>query len=139
MWYVHKGLGTIIADSINEDSQSTTNLQVKLNFIPNNNKLSLDPSHELYNEEFHIYDRNNNCVVCSSSVNFSRCQIIPALYRSRFPHSMKSHSNHDVVLLCFPCQEKAQIYQHRIKKEIETQFGVPLVSLTDKQVLNNKI
>lgn len=81
MWYVHKGLGTIVSDGTKEDSQSSQNLQVKLNFIPNSNKLSLDPSHELYNEEFHIYDRNNNCVVCSSSVNFSRCQIIPALYR----------------------------------------------------------
>lgn len=104
MWYVHKGLGAIVSNGTKEDSE---NLQVKLNFIPNSNKLSLDPSHELYNEEFHIYDRNNNCVVCSSAVNFSRCQIIPALYRSRFPHSMKSHSNHDIVLLCFPCQEKA--------------------------------
>ena len=127
MWYVHKGLGEIIKEQDQDE-----NIHVKLNFIPNSNKLSLDPSHNLYNEEFRIYDRENSCVVCSTSENFARFHIVPVLYRASFPNCMKSHSNHDVMLLCFPCQEKAQVYQHKLKKQIAKEFDVPLLVQSDK-------
>lgn len=129
MWYVHKGLGELIPQ---EDTDQSANIKVKLNFLPNSNKQSLPPSHDLYDEEFHIYDRKNCCVVCSSTENFARFNIVPVSYRSHFPHSNKSHSSHDIMLLCFPCQELAHIYQHKLKKQIETAFDSPLAQVSEK-------
>ena len=41
--------------------------------------------------------------------------VIPHLYRQHFPLRMKSHSSHDVVLLCAVCHAQADVHNDRLR------------------------
>lgn len=53
--------------------------------------------------EFYKLPKLNQCVVCGVTESFNRKHIVPREYRKHFPVVMKSHSSHDVVLLCPRC------------------------------------
>jgi len=67
-------------------------------------------------DAFYQADRNNSCVRCGTAKDFSRFHIVPSLYRTHFPESLKSHRSHDVVLLCFACHEIANKKQEIVKR-----------------------
>jgi len=90
-------------------------------------------------EKYHLVVRDNACVVCSTKEEFARFSIVPTLYRAHFPNTYKSHSTHDVMLLCFQCQERAQRYQYALKKYISRKLNVKLDSQSDKKNNNTKI
>lgn len=45
----------------------------------------------------------------STSAGLNRFSIVPHCFRRLLPHAVKSRSSHDVVLLCHPCRDKAQV------------------------------
>jgi len=144
MWYVHKNLGKIIYE--------TDALKVQLHFQPNSDNIAEQKQApaamlvkdtqgmgDLYNEQYNLVDRENRCVVCGSDKNYARYNIVPVLYRSHFPNTYKSHSNHDVMLLCLTCQEGASKYQFAMKKYVAWRFDIGLQTYTGKKLLNQKI
>jgi len=66
------------------------------------------------------------CVCCGDKEDFSRFHVVPTLYRTHFPDSLKSHRSHDVVLMCFDCHNMASRRQDLVKRELEQKYSVPL-------------
>jgi len=80
-WYVEKGLATM-------DSEDP--LTIKLKFDPKNRNDLLDKHlHHLYADSFYQENRINQCVTCGITKDFARYHIIPAVYRTHFPDSLK--------------------------------------------------
>lgn len=50
---------------------------------------------------------------------------MPSKYRCFFPEKYKSHRSHDVLLLCFECNEKAIKEQGELKKQLCEKYNVP--------------
>jgi len=75
---------------------------------------------------FYESEKNNWCVVCGSTDGLVRHNVIPATYRQHFPLHIKSHSSHDVVLLCVGCHRLADSYNHQLKITLASEYGVPL-------------
>lgn len=96
-------------------------------------RLIFEPNEKGCNDEdgkdskFYTTERLNRCVVCGSDDQYMRFHIVPVLYRQFFPEQLKSHKSHDVNLLCFNCNEKANKLYEIKKKQISEQYSVPLV------------
>ena len=88
-WYVQKGLATITHEA--KDA-----LTIKLNFEP-------DRKHTVEDDAFYTNSNRNACVACGNDSEYSRFHIVPSVYRTHLPDTLKSHRSHDVVLLCFDC------------------------------------
>ncbi|KAL9259092.1 RRP6-like 3-like protein [Drosera capensis] len=43
-----------------------------------------------------------------------------------FPEHLKSHRSHDIVLLCVDCHEVAHAAAEKYKRQVSTEFGIPL-------------
>ena len=89
-----KGLANIVEETDNS-------LIVKLNFEPNR-----EDDNDI-EDEFYVQENQNRCVICGKDKEYSRFHIVPSVYRTHLPESMKSHRSHDVVLFCFDCLGKA--------------------------------
>ena len=118
-WYLNKGLATL-------EPTSDDTMTVRLVFEPK----------DRLGDEFDPVEcrapRFNRCVSCSHSTHYTRFHIVPVAYRKRMPISMKSHRNHDVVLLCIDCHEKANIYVAELKKQIAEEFDAPITGIGTK-------
>jgi hypothetical protein len=78
-------------------------------------------------DEFYLAPRENICVVCGKgNVEFTFHHVIPFCYRTNFPDDVKSHSHHDVLLLCSECHEKYEIEAQKLKREIGEEYGYPV-------------
>ena len=121
-WYVQKGL----AEVVHQDEGS---IIVKLNFEPNKRATESD-------DEFYIQNNTNSCVVCAKDSEYSRFHIVPSIYRTHLPESMKSHRSHDVVLLCFECLNEGLRYQHKVKSLLADDYDAPLSEISRYFVLN---
>ena len=88
-WYVLKGLATVTHEAEGE-------LTIQLNFEPNKR-------HTQEDDEFYVQSNRNACVRCGRDSEYSRFHIVPSIYRTHLPETLKSHRSHDVVLLCFEC------------------------------------
>lgn len=49
------------------------------------------------------------CVVCGKDNRISKFNVVPHSYRKFFPVDLKSHSSHDIVLLCTRCHRNADM------------------------------
>jgi len=126
-WYLERGLA--------EQIQANPPI-FKLKFEPNS-RGCIDEGNK--KSDFYTVDRKNCCVVCGFDNNYMRFYIVPVIYRTYLPHFLKSHKSHDVLLLCFPCHEKAnKLYDIR-KKELAVQYESPLNSLSEEQKINKLI
>ncbi|KAF2568333.1 hypothetical protein F2Q68_00024668 [Brassica cretica] len=76
--------------------------------------------------DFYIQTKKNICVGCGEGNHYLRYRIIPSCYRVHFPEHLKSHRSHDIVLLCVDCHEVAHAAAERYKKQVATEFGIPL-------------
>lgn len=118
-WYLTKELAT----KISEDP-----IIIKLNFEPNGRGISTykgykgDPEQD---NQYYVEYKKNQCVVCGKQENYLRFQIVPAKYRCFFPQKYKSHRSHDVLLLCFDCNEEAVKKQNQLKKQLSVEYDVP--------------
>ncbi|CAN6996582.1 unnamed protein product [Brassica rapa subsp. trilocularis] len=76
--------------------------------------------------DFYIQTKKNICVGCGEGNHYLRYRIIPSCYRVHFPEHLKSHRSHDIVLLCVDCHEVAHAAAERYKKQVASEFGIPL-------------
>ena len=124
-WYVQKGLAEIVHEAEGA-------IIVKLNFEPNKRATQSD-------DEFYIQNNTNSCVVCSKDSEYSRFHIVPSIYRTHLPESMKSHRSHDVVLLCFECLNVALKMQHQVKTQLAVEYNASLSEISRFFILNQHI
>ena len=75
LWYVTKGLGTLVSKSTDE------NVIVRLNFEPSGR-----PSGQ---EDYYLTAKDNKCVVCGMTQNCLRKYIVPHEYRKFFPEAYR--------------------------------------------------
>jgi len=78
-------------------------------------------------DAFYVQEKRNQCVVCGALDKYLRFHIVPTLYRRLLPEAFKSHSSHDVVLLCVACHEKANTAHWKRKLEFAAQYDAPLM------------
>ena len=70
-------------------------------------------------DEFYLSQMNNRCVGCGSTSNgLISHSVIPRAFRKHFPEKYKSHSNHDIVLLCRVCKKQLSDASCRKKDDI---------------------
>lgn len=77
-------------------------------------------------EDYYVAQKENKCVVCGSFENYTRFFIIPSLYRTYLPKVLKAHRSHDIVLLCFGCQQVASRRQANLTKKLSEENNLPL-------------
>jgi len=123
-WYIKKGLAHMIC----EDP-----LSAKLSFVPNG-RANRNPT-DIENDKYYADSRKNVCVVCGSEENLRRYHVVPVIYRQEFPEKYKSHRSHDVVLLCFACQEKTGKYIEDLKKFLSEKYSVPLILIEARELI----
>ena len=121
-WYVLKGLATIVIDREDE-------LVVKLNFKPNGTASQED-------DAFYATSNRNACVRCGKDSELTRFHVVPSIYRTHLPETLKSHRSHDVVLLAFDCLSEALKKQHRLKEKLAKQYNAPLKEVSKYYVMN---
>ena len=123
-WYLRRGL----ADRVSDKDKP---LSIQLRFNPEGRKhYDLMTPDELAQQkradEFYVKEKSNMCVCCGAEQNYLRFHVVPTMYRKHFPEEFKSHSSHDVVLLCVVCQERAQKSQQVFHRELAVECGVGL-------------
>ncbi|KAN0031427.1 hypothetical protein ACTFIV_005291 [Dictyostelium citrinum] len=121
-WYVSRQLADIIKDEP---------LSIKLKFQPHGEGHSGD--------DYYLAHKENICVVCGSTHKILRHSVVPHCYRQYLPEEIKSHSSHDVLLLCCDCHanmdKRAQIMRMMIAK----QYNVPLDSENKVYITDNTL
>lgn len=125
-WYLNKGLATLITEEP---------LTIQLKFEPAGRGVPDLGDVEVDNKLYTLKERVNRCVVCGQEQKLSRHHVVPMLYRQHLPESLKSHNTHDVLLLCFRCQEKASSEADRFKAEIAKRYGIPLEEAGKHQMI----
>ncbi|GLI59187.1 hypothetical protein VaNZ11_001019 [Volvox africanus] len=78
-------------------------------------------------DDFYTQSKANRCVGCGCSSHYLRYRVLPACYRRPMPAALKSHRSHDVVLLCIDCHERAQKSAERLKRQVASEYRVPLL------------
>jgi len=113
LWYIRKGL----AEEVDPGKEPLT---VRLLFEHK------DDDQRAGQGEFYSSKRSNTCVSCGAGKHYLRYRVVPVCYRRALPERLKSHRSHDVLLLCVGCHEVAQRAAERMKREISSEYGVPL-------------
>ncbi|EAL68469.2 3'-5' exonuclease domain-containing protein [Dictyostelium discoideum AX4] len=108
-WYVSRQL----ADIIKEEP-----LSIKLKFQPHGEGHSGD--------QFYLASKENICVVCGSTHKILRHSMVPHCYRQYLPEEIKSHSSHDVILVCCDCHAILDKKNQIMKMIISQQYNVPI-------------
>ncbi|KAG4066127.1 hypothetical protein HA402_010329 [Bradysia odoriphaga] len=111
--YIKKSLATLVTDSP---------YTVRLNFEPAARARG-------DGDEFFKLPKLNQCVVCGGSESLNRKSIVPRVYRKHFPDVMKSHSSHDIVLLCPQCNHLSRSSDTTIRLWLAAECYAPF-SLT---------
>jgi hypothetical protein len=153
-WYVERGLAVIVQESPAENngssaahnkvSDSGTNsnslgsnydisnndnenkpITIKLKFQPGGlGNAAIDYDREMSN--FYLEESCNMCVRCGSTASYRKHYIIPTAYRRNFPTQFKSHSSHDIVLLCPFCHRLAEDFTQKLTRIIAKETNYPL-------------
>lgn len=120
-WYVDHGLGEIVQ----EDP-----LIVRLNFEPTGR-----PQKEGNDGYFYLNERQNVCVVCGKDESYIRKNVVPHEYRKHFPEVLKSHQNHDVVLLCTVCHQTSNQRDAVLRYKLADLHNAPIGNTTDVKIV----
>lgn len=81
------GLGEVVSENP---------FTVRLNFEPR--------CRAILGGEYYVDQKTNECVVCGQQDELLKKNVVAQQYRKLFPPIMKSHTSHDMVLLCIQCQ-----------------------------------
>ncbi|KAK3892385.1 hypothetical protein Pcinc_003755 [Petrolisthes cinctipes] len=103
-WYIARGLGKEI---------SRDPLVVQLTFEPKG-RPEPGPGDDMY----YVQERENLCVVCGAEEGLARKSIVPHEYRRYFPAILKEHASHDLLLLCPPCHQAANLYDVSLRQNL---------------------
>ncbi|XP_017083906.2 exonuclease 3'-5' domain-containing protein 2 [Drosophila eugracilis] len=108
-WYINQNLGTQISEEP---------FTVRLNF---------EPAGRAVGDVGRYYQtpKENQCVVCGERDAYIRKNVVPREYRKHFPMVMKSHTSHDVLLLCPTCHQLSNISDLRVRNKLATQCQAP--------------
>ncbi|EDW80934.2 uncharacterized protein Dwil_GK11793, partial [Drosophila willistoni] len=108
-WYLNQNLGTHIPGET---------FTVRLNF---------EPAGRAVGEVGRYYQtpKENQCVVCGRRDAYIRKNVVPREYRRHFPEVMKSHTSHDVLLLCHTCHQLSNVSDLRIRTKLATKCDAP--------------
>ncbi|KAH8375973.1 hypothetical protein KR200_012076 [Drosophila serrata] len=108
-WYLDQNLGTQISEEP---------FTVRLNF---------EPAGRAVGDVGRYYQtpKENQCVVCGDRDAYIRKNVVPREYRKHFPLVMKSHTSHDVLLLCPTCHQLSNISDLRIRTKLAVQCDAP--------------
>lgn len=123
-WYVKKNLGSVIQEN------------------PYTVRLKFEPSGRALGEvgQYYTQIKVNQCVVCGSSENFIRKNVVPREYRKYFPLVMKAHQSHDVLLLCSKCHEVSNSYDLLLRLKLanlcDAPLAGPLTHVGDRSISN---
>lgn len=79
------------------------------------------------------------CVTCGKETDYARFHIVPSIYRTHLPETLKSHRSHDVVLMCFDCLSIALNEQHKVKVRLAEEYDAPLHEISKFFTLNQYI
>jgi hypothetical protein len=107
LWYLCKDLAEFI---------DTTHLTIKLKFRPKGNGKKGD--------NFYLSVKENICVCCGEQNSLTRHHIVPRRFRKFFPKSIKSHSSHDILLLCGECHLKYEKEVCFFEEEVRNKLGI---------------
>ncbi len=78
-------------------------------------------------------------MVCGKDKDYARFHIVPSIYRTHLPETLKSHRSHDVVLMCFDCLSMSLNEQHKVKVKLADQYDAPLHEVSKYFTLNQYI
>ena len=115
LWYLNRGLVDIIA------AEPPT---LRLKFAPGG------PGH--INDPYYLTPKVNRCVVCGVTQGLNRHHVVPACYRKHMGYQIKSHSYHDVLLLCLDCHERYEDEAGKLKMELAKEYDCPLHAYHDR-------
>ena len=120
-WYVNNNLGEVVQE---------TPLIVRLNFEPTGR-----PQKEGTDGSFYLNERQNVCVVCGKDESYIRKNVVPHEYRKHFPEILKSHQNHDVVLLCTECHQLSNQRDAVLRYQLADTHNAPIGNASDVKVV----
>jgi hypothetical protein len=84
-------------------------------------------------DEYYTSKKENKCVVCGKDNHVCRFSIVPQAYRRLMPMNIKSHSSHDIVLLCQFCLRNATMaydrFKHTLSKEMRVMYQAPQIEI----------
>lgn len=108
-WYLNQNLGTQVSE------QPFT---VRLNF---------EPAGRAVGDVGRYYQtpKENQCVVCGRRDAYIRKNVVPREYRKHFPVVMKSHTSHDILLLCPSCHQLSNISDNKIRNKLSITCEAP--------------
>ena len=69
-------------------------------------------------DKFYQTSKKNECVVCGEKKGLIKYYIVPQCYRKHFPIKIKSHSSHDIVLLCHDCHQKSSQKEEKLRDKL---------------------
>lgn len=72
------------------------------------------------------------CVVCGSNKNLSRHHVVPYVFKKHMPEEIKSHSHHDVLLLCRKHHDDYELISNNFKKQLFEKFSLNKLQEKDK-------
>lgn len=110
-WYRKKGLATIVCEEP---------LRMRLCFEPSGRAEGQTGAYDLV-------EKINQCSVCGTKEHLSRKFIVPKEYRKIFPVVMKSHSSHDILLLCLNCHRTSSMQDDQLREKLAILCKAPLV------------
>ncbi|EDV49520.1 exonuclease 3'-5' domain-containing protein 2 [Drosophila erecta] len=108
-WYLSQDLGTRISEEP---------FTVRLNFEPAGRAVA-DVG------RYYQTPKENQCVVCGDRDAYIRKNVVPREYRKHFPIVMKSHTSHDVLLLCPTCHQLSNISDLRVRSKLAAECEAP--------------
>ena len=88
------------------------------------------------NDPFYSAKKTSECVVCGAREELCRYHVVPSAYRKHFPSRLKSHSSHDVVLLCVDHMAVANANAASMVAELVAHYGVPESGIGEAKVVN---
>lgn len=109
MWYLDKGFATVV---------TSDPLAIRLNFEPAGRNVGEAG-------KYYATLKENKCVVCGFSHSYIRKNVVPREYRRLFPDIMKSHSSHDVLLLCPDCHQRSNISDCHMRRKLASMCQAP--------------
>lgn len=117
-WYLSRGL----AEVTEEDP-----LTFKLRFIPRGNGHASLP--------YYVTAKDNMCVCCGALEFLTKHHCVPRCFRRHFPDKFKSHSCHDIVLLCVACHARYEPLADELKWRLLDEYDIPRhVANTPKRI-----
>lgn len=115
-WYLSRNLAVLEGDDA-----------IRLLFTPNG------PGHA--GNDLYMVEKQNRCAACGAKgadaeggegASLLRHFVVPACYRKHLPSVYKNHCPFDILLVCWPCKERANRASDTLKEQLASEHGAPI-------------